>query len=153
RRTWWWRATCTRAACRATSRSRWSRCRGNWMRCTSWCCARIFPKGAPSPRCSLQGSGCGMAGSDTGNDELGRLREGIISLAREAAAAILEVYEGVFAVQHKDDSSPLTAFDLASLRRIVAGLQRLSPDIPVLSEESAEGVATATRRQWPRLWV
>src|SRR5690606_40958123 len=25
--------------------------------------------------------------------------------------------------------------------------------IPVLSEESAEGVATATRRQWPRLWV
>src|SRR5690606_9092057 len=94
-----------------------------------------------------------MAGSDTGNDELGRLREGIIALAREAAAAILEVYEGDFAVQHKDDNSPLTAADLASHRRIVAGLQRLSPDIPVLSEESAEGVATATRRQWPRLWV
>lgn len=85
------------------------------------------------------------------------LREGVINLARRAAAEILMVYdsatfEDAAAVQHKDDRSPLTAADLASHRCIVAGLRVLTPGIPVLSEES---VATdiAERRQWPRLWL
>jgi len=84
---------------------------------------------------------------------LDALREGIIAIARDAAAAILEVYEGEFAVQHKDDDSPLTAADLAAHRCIVAGLERLAPGIPVLSEESAHEVPAATRRQWPRMWL
>ena len=67
--------------------------------------------------------------------ELDGLREGIIALAREAAGRILAVYEGEFAVEHKDDRSPLTAADLASHRCIVEGLERLAPDIPILSEE------------------
>lgn len=81
------------------------------------------------------------------------LREGVIAIARDAAAAILGVYDSEFAIQHKDDRSPLTAADLAAHRCIVAGLQALTPDIPVLSEESAHEVATATRRGWSRLWV
>ena len=85
--------------------------------------------------------------------ELDRLREGIIGLAREAAGAILEVYEGEFAVQHKDDDSPLTAADLASHRCIVAGLERLAPGIPILSEESAQEVPAQVRRQWSRMWL
>ena len=85
--------------------------------------------------------------------ELDRLREGIIALARQAATRILEVYDGEFAVQHKDDRSPLTAADLASHRCIVEGLQRLAPDIPVLSEESADEVPAALRRQWPVMWL
>ena len=66
------------------------------------------------------------------------LRDGVIAIAREAAAAILAVYDSDFAVEHKDDRSPLTAADLAAHRCIVAGLARLTPDIPVLSEESAD---------------
>ena len=85
--------------------------------------------------------------------ELDRLREGIIALARQAATRILEVYDGEFAVQHKDDRSPLTAADLASHRCIVEGLERLAPDIPVLSEESADEVPAALRRQWPVMWL
>ena len=81
------------------------------------------------------------------------VREGVIAIVREAAAAILTVYDSDFAIQHKDDRSPLTAADLAAHRCIVAGLQALTPDIPVLSEESAHEVATATRRGWSRLWV
>ena len=88
-----------------------------------------------------------MAGNDTK-----ALHEAVIALAREAAAKILEVYESEFAVQHKDDRSPLTAADLASHRCILAGLERLAPDIPVLSEESAE-LPVATRRAWSRLWL
>ena len=65
------------------------------------------------------------------------LREEVIVLAQDAAAAILGIYDSDFAVQHKDDDSPLTAADLAAHRCIVEGLARITPDSPVLSEESA----------------
>ena len=89
-----------------------------------------------------------MAGND-----IARLHEGVIALARDAAAEIMQVYAGEFAVAHKDDRSPLTAADLASHHCILAGLERLAPDIPILSEESAEEVPAITRRAWRRLWL
>ena len=85
--------------------------------------------------------------------DLDALREGIIALAREAAARILVVYDSDFAVERKDDQSPLTAADMAAHHCIVDGLERLTPDIPVLSEESAEDVAALVRRRWSRLWL
>jgi 3'(2'), 5'-bisphosphate nucleotidase len=85
--------------------------------------------------------------------ELAGLREGIIALARDAGQRIMEIYAGSFDVQHKDDRSPLTAADLAAHHCIVDGLERLTPGIPVLSEESAEDVPTMVRRQWQRLWL
>ena len=80
------------------------------------------------------------------------LREGVIDIARAAAAEIIKVYDSEFAVEHKDDRSPLTAADTAAHHCIVDGLKRLTPDIPVLSEESV-GITAAQRRQWTRLWV
>ena len=77
------------------------------------------------------------------------LREAVIAIAREAAAAILAVYENAFEVETKSDSSPLTAADLAAHRIIVDGLQRLTPDWPVLSEEAAD-IPWETRRHWTR---
>jgi 3'(2'), 5'-bisphosphate nucleotidase len=73
-------------------------------------------------------------------------------LARNAGAAILDVYAGSFAVEHKADDSPLTAADMASHRIIVAGLRELTPDIPVLSEESA-GIDWSVRGNWERYWL
>lgn len=80
------------------------------------------------------------------------LREAVIAIAREAAADILAVYRGAFDVEHKDDRSPLTVADLASHRRIATGLQTLTPDIPVLSEES-KAIDIAQRRTWSRFWL
>lgn len=94
-----------------------------------------------------------MVEHDSGDTNLDALREGIIALAREAAARILEVYDGEFSVEHKDDRSPLTAADLAAHHCIVAGLERLAPEIPVLSEESAQDVPALVRRQWSRMWL
>ena len=74
------------------------------------------------------------------------------ALARTAGAAILEVYDSDFAVQHKEDRSPLTAADIASHRAIVAGLNRLTPELPVLSEESAE-IPAIERARWTRYWL
>ena len=82
----------------------------------------------------------------------GEWRERCIALAREAGEAIMRIYEQDFAVQTKDDDSPLTAADLASHRILLAGLQALTPDIPVLSEEAAD-VPWETRRDWRRLWL
>ena len=81
------------------------------------------------------------------------LRDEVIAVAREAAAEILRVYDTGFDVERKADDSPLTAADLAAHRCIVDRLERLTPDIPVLSEESADTIATSVRRTWPRLWV
>ena len=80
------------------------------------------------------------------------LREGIIALARDAADQILAIYDSDFAVEHKDDRSPLTAADLAAHHIIVEGLGALTPDVPVLSEESA-GIAWSTRERWSRYWL
>ena len=80
------------------------------------------------------------------------LRDAVIALAHTAAAEILAVYDSEFAVHCKDDRSPLTAADLASHRCIVAGLQALTPEIPVLSEESKD-LDIAQRRQWRTFWL
>ena len=79
-------------------------------------------------------------------------RDAVIELARAAAAEILAVYDSDFAIEHKDDRSPLTAADLASHRCIVAGLQALTPHIPVLSEESKD-LDIAARREWTTFWL
>ena len=81
------------------------------------------------------------------------LREGVIAIAREAGAAIMAVYGGDVAVRAKADDSPVTAADLAAHRCIVDGLAQLTPEIPVLSEESAHTVPQQLRRGWSRFWL
>jgi len=82
------------------------------------------------------------------------LLSAVLDIAREASAAIMRVYAGEFAVEHKQDDSPLTLADCEAHRIITAGLQILTPQIPVLSEESpAEYHAFAHRRRWPTLWL
>lgn len=78
----------------------------------------------------------------------------VVAIARLAGQAIMEIYAdtGRWAVQEKADASPLTAADLAAHRIIEAALRELTPDIPLLSEESDER-AVARRREWPRCWV
>jgi len=82
-----------------------------------------------------------------------RLLPAVIALSKQAGAAILAVYgRDDFDVSHKQDDSPLTAADLAAHQVIVAGLQQLTPGVPVLSEESA-AVAWSERQQWTRYWL
>jgi 3'(2'), 5'-bisphosphate nucleotidase len=80
------------------------------------------------------------------------LIEPVVALATEAGHAILEVYATDFAVQSKDDDSPLTKADLAAHRCIVDGLRKLTPDLPIISEES--GLPDFDeRRRWARYWL
>ena len=86
--------------------------------------------------------------------EVGRaLLDGVRDIASKASERVLEVYRSAFEVARKPDRSPLTEADLASHRIIAAELGRLTPGIPILSEESAEAVDFATRAGWSRYWL
>lgn len=73
-------------------------------------------------------------------------------LARVAGEEILKVYASAFEVTQKADDSPLTQADMAAHRVIVEGLQRLTPEIPILSEEST-AIPYAERAQWQTYWL
>lgn len=78
--------------------------------------------------------------------------EALVQLVEDAGAAILAIYETDFEVETKSDASPLTQADLAAHRTIEAGLKRLTPDIPLFSEES-ELPTFDVRRKWQRYWL
>jgi 3'(2'), 5'-bisphosphate nucleotidase len=84
--------------------------------------------------------------------DLTSLADALMPLVERAGAAIMQIYDGAFAVQHKDDNSPLTLADLESQLVIIDALKRLTPEIPILSEESA-AAPWAERRTWQELWV
>ena len=76
----------------------------------------------------------------------------LLQIAIAAGEKILEIYRSDFAVTHKDDDTPLTQADLAVHRHIVTALGKLSPTLPVLSEESA-AIPYAERSRWTRYWL
>lgn len=76
----------------------------------------------------------------------------VVDLAEKAGQEILKVYASDFEVQGKDDGSPLTQADLASHLCIVDGLKKLTPTLPIISEE--DGLPEFdVRRQWDRYWL
>lgn len=82
------------------------------------------------------------------------LLQQVLTVAEAAGVAIREIYEhpDEVAVITKSDDSPVTAADHAAHAVIVAQLEALTPDIPVLSEES-DALDFATRSQWQRYWL
>jgi 3'(2'), 5'-bisphosphate nucleotidase len=81
-----------------------------------------------------------------------KLLSEVVALARRAGDAILGVYGQQFEVTNKADQSPLTLADTKSHEIIVHGLQALTPDVPVLSEEASD-IPYAQRSQWQRYWL
>ena len=89
---------------------------------------------------------------DLNTDNLQRLCLECVSIARDAGAAILTIYNKVYSVEKKLDGSPLTDADLAAHNLILQGLTALTPDIPILSEES-DKPPFAERKQWRTYWL
>jgi 3'(2'), 5'-bisphosphate nucleotidase len=72
----------------------------------------------------------------TAADAAGLLDE-VTTIVSRAAAAILAVRSGALATRLKPDRSPVTAADEAAEAVIIAGLSRLAPGLPIVSEEAA----------------
>jgi 3'(2'), 5'-bisphosphate nucleotidase len=65
-----------------------------------------------------------------------QLTEALRDIALEAGAAIMSVYQGDFEARTKADSSPVTEADEVAERLIIAALEKLTPEIPIVAEES-----------------
>ncbi|MDY0012405.1 MAG: 3'(2'),5'-bisphosphate nucleotidase CysQ [Rhodocyclaceae bacterium] len=65
------------------------------------------------------------------------LLDQVIAAARAAGQSILDIYATDFEVHGKADASPVTVADEQAEALILAALARISPDIPVVSEEAA----------------
>ena len=74
----------------------------------------------------------------------------MISIAREASLAILDIYETDFSIDIKNDNSPVTKADLASNEIIISGLSKIS-NYPILTEESP--VDYEIRKDWNKFWL
>ena len=83
---------------------------------------------------------------------LEQLCQEVRNIAQLASDKILVVYNTEFDVTSKEDNTPLTEADMAAHHVITEGLEKLTPDIPILSEESAD-IPFATRKEWHTYWL
>ncbi len=85
---------------------------------------------------------------------LHKLQHPLIQLVQKAGKAILEIYtkNRDYLITTKADHSPLTQADLLANKILINGLQELTPNWPVLSEEGIS-IPWEQRRQWEQYWL
>ena len=77
----------------------------------------------------------------------------VVDIARTAGNKILEIYNRESSEHHlKADNSPLTEADILSNNLITQQLKKLTPNIPILSEESAS-ISWQERKTWQYYWL
>lgn len=89
---------------------------------------------------------------DGGEVDPASLLPALRAIAVRAGEVILEVYSGEHGVRAKADASPVTIADERADRLIVAALEELTPDIPVVSEETVETSGPAAAGA-PLFWL
>lgn len=78
----------------------------------------------------------------------------ICTLSRSAGNEILKIYNSSnINIAYKEDRSPVTTADLTSDKLIAERLHELTPEIPVLSEETATEHPYQERSQWALYWL
>ena len=76
-----------------------------------------------------------------------------IESAKKAGIEVAKHYKsGDYTSEMKADNSPVTSADLASNDVLMQELSRLTPDIPVISEEVGT-LPLAERKKWSRYWL
>lgn len=76
----------------------------------------------------------------------------VVFLAKQAGDQVLNIYQSDFTVEYKTDKSPITVADLASHDCICQGLRHLTPDLPIVSEESVP-ITFEKRQCWEKYWL
>ena len=76
----------------------------------------------------------------------------IVSIAKEAGNAIMQIYRQNFEVQYKQDNSPLTFADQTANNIIETGLNQLPVNLPILSEEG-KNIPYEERKHWEYFWL
>jgi len=76
----------------------------------------------------------------------------LINLTSQAGEIIMDLRANSVNYSIKTDNTPVTSADKASHELIVNTLQKLTPDIPILSEESSH-IPFSTRQSWNEYWL
>lgn len=77
--------------------------------------------------------------------------EDIKKIALQAGDTIMEIYNKDFKIEYKDDKSPLTEADKRSNEIICSSLEKLYPEIPIMSEENKQ-TEYEIRKNWEYYW-
>lgn len=106
-----------------------------------------MPRGIGDEGSPVTGQEAASAG---GGVEVAAWIEPLAAIARAAGHIVMQVYATDFAVHGKADDSPVTQADVRAEAAILAALQGLAPDIPVVAEEAVSQGAEAAigRRFW-----
>jgi len=81
-----------------------------------------------------------------------RILSQLINLTTQAGEIIMDHRDNSTNYSIKADNTPLTLADKASHELIVSKLQKLTPNIPILSEESSH-IPFSTRKSWNEYWL
>jgi len=79
-----------------------------------------------------------------------QLLETALTASLKAGEEILNVYNSDFAIEHKEDKSPLTEADKRGHNAIVSQLE--GTDLPILSEEG-KSIDFDSRSKWEMFWM
>lgn len=72
----------------------------------------------------------------------------IVALAEQAGVLICQIYKQEFEIFEKKDHSPVTKADQQSHTLLKQGLEKLTPDIPVISEEDEDSWTIKNALYW-----
>lgn len=81
-----------------------------------------------------------------------QLLDNVIALVKEAGEHLKQFYARSVSVKIKADDTPVTEADLFISQFLTDGLQHLTPDVPVLSEEYCN-IPLSKRHQWQEYWI
>lgn len=73
-------------------------------------------------------------------------------IAHQAGERLKGFYAQSLKVERKADDTPVTEADLAISQFVIAELQKLTPNVPILSEEHCD-IPLETRANWQRYWL
>ncbi len=82
------------------------------------------------------------------------LAKEVAKIAKKAGEEILKIYNEAddFQIQKKDDNSPLTMADQAANKVICDGLEKLSVQFPIISEEN-KAIEYEVRKDYDHYWL
>tara|TARA_Y100000590_G_scaffold470433_2_gene664863 strand:- start:1666 stop:2472 length:807 start_codon:yes stop_codon:yes gene_type:complete len=84
---------------------------------------------------------------------LNKNTKAVIRISKDAGESILGIYKkSKTDFELKEDRSPLTEADIVSHKTIVRGLRKLTPNLPILSEEESE-IPFDVRSTWKQYWL
>ena len=81
-----------------------------------------------------------------------QLLENVLAIAKQAGEHLTRFYARSVEVQIKADKTPVTEADLFISQFVIEQLQKLTPNVPILSEENCK-IPLSERSAWQEYWI